>query len=88
MCILIVEDEPKSAEYLRQGLSESGYTADVARTGLVARHQHGQLLALRRRQCERIGQFQRVHRAGMAVEFGGTREARARAGQIVRTDSS
>jgi two-component system, OmpR family, copper resistance phosphate regulon response regulator CusR len=38
MRILIVEDEPKSAEYLRQGLSESGYVADVARTGIDGRH--------------------------------------------------
>lgn len=38
MRILIVEDEPKSAEYLRQGLTESGYVADVARTGIDGRH--------------------------------------------------
>lgn len=38
MRILIVEDEPKSAEFIRQGLSESGYFADVARTGVDGRH--------------------------------------------------
>jgi two-component system copper resistance phosphate regulon response regulator CusR len=31
--ILVVEDEPKAAEYLRQGLSESGYTVEVALNG-------------------------------------------------------
>lgn len=38
MRILIVEDEPKSADYLRQGLTESGYVVDVARTGIDGRH--------------------------------------------------
>ncbi|MBL8381245.1 MAG: heavy metal response regulator transcription factor [Burkholderiales bacterium] len=38
MRILIVEDEPKSAEYLRQGLAESGYFADLARNGIDGRH--------------------------------------------------
>jgi two-component system copper resistance phosphate regulon response regulator CusR len=31
--VLIVEDEPKSAAYLRKGLSEHGYVADVAQNG-------------------------------------------------------
>jgi two-component system copper resistance phosphate regulon response regulator CusR len=31
--VLIVEDEPKSAAYLRKGLSEHGYIADLARNG-------------------------------------------------------
>jgi two-component system copper resistance phosphate regulon response regulator CusR len=31
--VLIVEDEPKSASYLRKGLSEHGYTADLAENG-------------------------------------------------------
>ncbi len=38
MRILIVEDEAKAADYLRQGLTESGYVADVARTGTDGRH--------------------------------------------------
>jgi two-component system, OmpR family, copper resistance phosphate regulon response regulator CusR len=33
MRILIVEDEPKTGEYLRQGLTESGFIVDLARTG-------------------------------------------------------
>ncbi len=33
MKILIVEDEPKTGEYLRQGLSEAGFVVDLARTG-------------------------------------------------------
>ncbi|NWG76101.1 MAG: heavy metal response regulator transcription factor [Rubrivivax sp.] len=33
MKILIVEDEPKTGEYLRQGLSEAGFIADLARSG-------------------------------------------------------
>lgn len=39
MRILIIEDEPKAAAYLAQGLREAGFTADVARNaeeGLVA----------------------------------------------------
>jgi two-component system copper resistance phosphate regulon response regulator CusR len=31
--VLIVEDEPKSAAYLRKGLSEHGYVADLAQDG-------------------------------------------------------
>lgn len=33
MKILIVEDEPKTGDYLRQGLSEAGFVVDLARTG-------------------------------------------------------
>ncbi|WP_296001093.1 heavy metal response regulator transcription factor [Rugamonas sp.] len=33
MPILIVEDEPKAGDYLRKGLQESGYVADLARNG-------------------------------------------------------
>ena len=33
MKILIVEDEPKTGDYLRQGLSEAGFITDLARTG-------------------------------------------------------
>lgn len=33
MRILIVEDEPKTGDYLHKGLRESGFTADLARTG-------------------------------------------------------
>jgi two-component system, OmpR family, copper resistance phosphate regulon response regulator CusR len=33
MKILIVEDEPKTGDYLRQGLSEAGFIADLARDG-------------------------------------------------------
>lgn len=38
MKILIIEDEPKAAEYLRQGLSESGYTVEVAHSGTDGLH--------------------------------------------------
>lgn len=34
MRILVVEDEIKTAEYLRKGLSESGYMVEVAHTGI------------------------------------------------------
>ena len=33
MKILVIEDEPKAASYLQQGLSEAGYVVDVARDG-------------------------------------------------------
>ena len=38
MKILIVEDEPKAAEYLRQGLSESGYAVEVTYNGTDGLH--------------------------------------------------
>lgn len=36
--ILIVEDEPKTGEYLRQGLSEAGFVVDLARHGMDGLH--------------------------------------------------
>jgi len=36
--ILIVEDEPKTGEYLRQGLNEAGFVADLAVTGSDGLH--------------------------------------------------
>jgi two-component system, OmpR family, copper resistance phosphate regulon response regulator CusR len=33
MKILIVEDEPKTGDYLKQGLTEAGFVVDLARTG-------------------------------------------------------
>ena len=36
--ILIVEDEPKTGEYLRQGLSEAGYVADLVPNGTDGLH--------------------------------------------------
>ena len=38
MRLLVVEDEAKTADYLRQGLSEAGFSVDVARTGLDGHH--------------------------------------------------
>ncbi|WP_374262710.1 heavy metal response regulator transcription factor [Zoogloea sp.] len=38
MKILIVEDEPKTGDYLRQGLAEAGFTVDLARDGLDGLH--------------------------------------------------
>lgn len=38
MKILVIEDEPKAAEYLRQGLAESGYTVEVAHNGMDGLH--------------------------------------------------
>lgn len=43
MKLLIVEDEPKTAEYLRQGLAEQGYQVDLAFDGI-----EGERLALNR----------------------------------------
>lgn len=39
MKILIIEDEPKTGDYLKQGLSEAGFTVDLARTGLDGMHE-------------------------------------------------
>jgi len=36
--ILIVEDERKTGDYLRQGLSEAGFVADLARDGIDGAH--------------------------------------------------
>lgn len=33
MRILIIEDEPKTGDYLRQGLQEAGFGVDLARNG-------------------------------------------------------
>src|SRR5512138_48307 len=38
MKVLIVEDEPKTADYLERGLREQGYVVDVARDGLDGKH--------------------------------------------------
>jgi two-component system copper resistance phosphate regulon response regulator CusR len=38
MKILIVEDEPKTSEYLRQGLTEAGFVVDLAHNGLDGHH--------------------------------------------------
>ncbi len=38
MRLLIVEDEPKTGDYLKKGLSEHGYSVDVARTGTDGLH--------------------------------------------------
>ncbi len=37
MRLLVVEDEPKLAEYLHKGLSENGYVVDVANDGIQGR---------------------------------------------------
>jgi two-component system copper resistance phosphate regulon response regulator CusR len=39
MRILVVEDEPKTADYLRRGLCENGFVVDVARDGDDGLHQ-------------------------------------------------
>jgi len=38
MRLLVIEDEPKLADYLHKGLSESGYVVDIARDGIEGRH--------------------------------------------------
>ncbi len=38
MKILIVEDEVKTGDYIRQGFMESGFVVDLARTGLDGHH--------------------------------------------------
>lgn len=38
MRILVVEDEPKTGDYLKQGLTEAGFVVDLARDGLDGLH--------------------------------------------------
>lgn len=38
MKILIVEDEPKTGDYLKQGLTEAGFTVELARDGVDGLH--------------------------------------------------
>jgi len=38
MRVLVIEDEAKLADYVKRGLSESGYTVDVARDGIEGRY--------------------------------------------------
>ena len=38
MKLLIVEDEPKTGQYVRQGLSEAGFSVELARDGLDGEH--------------------------------------------------
>jgi two-component system copper resistance phosphate regulon response regulator CusR len=38
MKLLVVEDESKAADYVRQGLVEAGFVVDVCRTGLDGQH--------------------------------------------------
>ena len=38
MKILIVEDEPKTGDYLKQGLSEAGFSVELARDGIDGLH--------------------------------------------------
>jgi len=40
MKVLIVEDEPKAGDYLRQGLVEAGFVVDLVRDGIDGLH-HG-----------------------------------------------
>ena len=39
MRILLVEDEQKTGDYLKQGLSEAGYITDWVTDGLTGKHQ-------------------------------------------------
>ena len=38
MKLLVVEDEPKTGDYLRQGLMEAGFAVDLVRNGLDGHH--------------------------------------------------
>ena len=38
MRVLVIEDESKLADYVKRGLSEAGYTVDVARDGIEGRY--------------------------------------------------
>ena len=36
--VLVIEDEPRLADYLQKGLGENGYVVDIARDGIDGRH--------------------------------------------------
>ena len=38
MKLLIVEDQAKTGQYLRQGLSEAGFTTELAADGITGQH--------------------------------------------------
>lgn len=38
MRLLVVEDEEKTGDYVRQGLTEAGFVVDLARSGLDGQH--------------------------------------------------
>lgn len=38
MHVLVIEDEPKTGEYIRQGLSEAGFVVDLSRNGVDGLH--------------------------------------------------
>ncbi len=38
MAILVIEDDPKTGDYLKKGLRESGYVVDLARNGIDGLH--------------------------------------------------
>jgi two-component system copper resistance phosphate regulon response regulator CusR len=38
MRLLVIEDEPKTGEYLKKGLEESGFTVDIAQDGIGGLH--------------------------------------------------
>lgn len=39
MTLLVIEDDPKTGDYLKKGLTESGYTVDLVRDGADGLHQ-------------------------------------------------
>ena len=38
MKILLIEDEPKTLQSLRQGLEENGFEVDIAYDGMIGKH--------------------------------------------------
>ena len=57
MRLLVIEDEPKLADYLHRGLSENGYVVDLARDGIDGR------------RLATGGDYDLVLAAGEAAEF-------------------
>lgn len=55
MKLLIVEDQAKTGQYLRQGLSEAGFTTELAADGITGQHCPDRRLLIADSRCNAPG---------------------------------